>query len=80
MEMQKTTVSCTRYDLEEGFFVNVMPEGDLVSFWMGHRDADIQERMFALSRELAPEERWASLLENDLQEYMEDFREGWLED
>ena len=80
MKMQKETANFTRYTLEDGFFVHVLPEGDLVSFWLGNENADVQERMFALSRELAPEERWESLLEDNLSEYMEDFREGWLED
>ena len=78
--MKHTMLAVTRFTLNGGFYAEVMSEGDEVSFWLGHKEVDIKEKMFALSAALAPDERWETLLEDNLEEYMEDFREAWLEE
>ena len=78
--MKHTLLTVTRFTLTDGFYAEIMVQGDEVAFWLGHKDADIKEKMFALSAALAPDERWESLLEDNCEEYMEDFREAWLEE
>ncbi len=78
--MRKTTIMTTRFHAGEGFYVDVIPDGQEVSFWLGHRDCDVRERMFAASLELAPQERWEKLIEDNLDDCLEDFREAWLEE
>lgn len=78
--MRKTTIMTTRFHAGEGFYVDVIPDGQEVSFWLGHRDCDVRERMFAASLELAPQERWEKLIEDNLEDCLEDFREAWLEE
>ena len=78
--MRKTTIMITRFHAGEGFYVDADADGREVSFWLGHRDCDIQEKMFAASAELAPQERWEKLIEDNLPDCREDFREAWLEE
>ena len=78
--MKKETVTMTRFPQEKGFFVEVLPGKGDVAFWLGHRDCDIKELMFAASASFAPEEKWETMIEEDLADYMADFREAWLED
>jgi len=78
--MKKETVTMTRFAQKEGFFVEVLPGKGDVAFWLGHRDCDIKELMFAASASFAPEEKWESMIEEDLADYMADFREAWLEE
>ena len=78
--MKHTLIAITRFTLPKGFYAEVISEEREVSFWMGHKDSDVKEKMFALSPDLAPGERWEAILEDNCEEYMEDFREAWLED
>ena len=78
--MKHTMLAVTRFTLEDGFYAEIIAEKDEVAFWLGHNDADIKEKMFALSAQLAPSERWETLLEDNCEEYMEDFTEAWLEE
>ena len=58
--MRKTELTVTRYQVPGGFYVDVIPQGGEVSFWLGHKDCDIQEKMFAASAPFAPAERWTT--------------------
>lgn len=78
--MKHTMLAITRFTLPKGFFVDVIPEDGETSFWIGHKDVDIKEKMFAMSPALAPSERWETMIEDNSEEYMEDFKEAWLED
>ena len=78
--MRKTELTVTRYQVPGGFYVDVIPQGGEVSFWLGHKDCDIQEKMFAASAPFAPAERGEALISEDLADYTADFREAWLED
>ena len=78
--MKHTMLAITRFTLPKGFFVDVIPEDGETSFWIGHKDVDIKEKMFAMSPALAPSERWEAMIEDNFEEYMEDFKEAWLED
>lgn len=78
--MRKATIIITRFQAGEGFYVDVIPAGQEVSFWLGHQDCDVRERIFAASQELAPQERWEKLIEDNLDDCLEDFREAWLEE
>lgn len=78
--MKHTMIAVTRFTLPKGFYAEVIAEESETSFWLGHKDADVKEKMFALSPALAPSERWETMLEDNCEEYMEDFREAWLED
>ena len=78
--MRRKTIMTTRCEAGEGFYVDVIPAGQEVSFWLGHQDCDVRERIFAASLELAPQERWEKLIEDNLDDCLEDFREAWLEE
>ena len=78
--MKHTMLAVTRFTLKDGFYVEVVAQKDEVEFWLGHKDADIKEKMFALSAQLAPDDRWESLIEDNCEEYMEEFSEAWLEE
>ncbi len=78
--MKKEALAAVRYQIPGGFYVNVVSVRGEVSFWLGHRDCDIQEKMFAASAAFAPEERWEAMIGEDLEDYLEDFREAWLEE
>lgn len=78
--MKHTMLAITRFTLSKGFYVDVIPEDGETSFWIGHKDVDIKEKMFAMSPALAPSERWETMIEDNFEEYMEDFKEAWLED
>ena len=78
--MKHTMLAMTRFTLRDGFYAEVITEKDEVAFWLGHEDADVKEKMFALSAQLAPAERWETLLEDNCEDYMEDFSEAWLEE
>lgn len=78
--MKHTMLAMTRFFLRDGFYAEVITEKDEVAFWLGHEGTDIKEKMFALSVQLAPAERWETLLADNCEEYMEDFSEAWLEE
>lgn len=78
--MKHTMLALTRFTLKNGFYAEIITESDEVAFWLGHKEVDVKEKMFALSPDLAPAERWEALLADNCEEYMEDFREAWLED
>ncbi len=78
--MKHTMLAMTRFSLRDGFYAEVIAEKDEVAFWLGHEEADIKEKMFALSAQLAPAERWETLLDDNCEEYMEEFSEAWLDE
>jgi len=78
--MKKEALTAVRYQIPGGFYADVISTRGEVSFWLGHRDCDIQEKMFAASAAFAPEERWEAMIGEDLEDYLEDFREAWLEE
>ncbi len=78
--MKKEALTAVRCQIPGGFYVDVISARGEVSFWLGHRDCDIQEKMFAASAAFAPEERWEAMIGEDLEDYLEDFREAWLEE
>ena len=78
--MKKSVLTVTQYALPDGFCVWAVPEGGQVSFWLGHQDCDVRELMFDVSAAFAPEKRWVRLIEDNLPDYLEDFREAWLEE
>lgn len=78
--MKHTMLAITRFTLPRGFFAEVIPDENETSFWLGHKDADIKEKMFAMSPALAPSERWEEILKENCDDYMDDFTEAWLEE
>lgn len=78
--MKKIMLSTTRYQLPEQFYVDVLSDKDEISFWLGHRDCDIKERMFAASAAFAPAENWEQMILDNMDDYLEDFKEAWLEE
>ncbi len=78
--MKHTMLAMTRFSLRDGFYAEVIAEKDEIAFWLGHEEADIKEKMFALSAQLAPAERWETLLADNCEDYLEDFSEAWLDE
>ena len=78
--MKFTEYSVTRFALPDGFYAEVIVDEEGTSFWMGHKDYGVKEMMFGVSTELMPRERWETMLKDNCEEYMEDFREAWMDD
>jgi len=78
--MKKTTLTVTRYQLPDHFYVDVLAEKDEVSFWLGHRECDIKEQMFAASAAFAPEGKWEEMIGENIDDYLEEYKEMWLEE
>ena len=78
--MKKTTLTTVRYQLPDHFYVDVLTEKYEISFWLGHRESDIKEQMFAASAAFAPQENWEQMINDNIDDYLEDFKETWLED
>ena len=78
--MKKTTLTTVRYQLPDHFYVDVLTEKDEISFWLGHRESDIKEQMFAASAAFAPQENWEQMINDNIDDYLEDFKETGLED
>jgi len=78
--MKKQELSLLRYALKKGFYVDVLAAGDTVEFWLGHKECDVKELMFAASAALVAPERYESMIEDNVDDYIEDFTEAYLEE
>lgn len=78
--MKKTELITLRYQLEDGFYVDVQQGKKEVEFWLGHRDCDVREKVFAVSPELVGPERYEEMISANVPDYLEDFTEIYLEE
>ena len=76
--MKKQEIKTIRYTLKRHFFVDVMEVGESVEFWLGNEGCDVRELMFAASAQFAPAERYESMIEENAEDYLEDFADAYL--
>lgn len=78
--MKQENLTLTRYELEDGFYVEVLPRRGETAFWLGHRDCGVKELAFAASDAFAPPRQWETMIRENISDYLEDFREIYLEE
>ena len=78
--MKKTELKAIRYQLDEGFYVDILQGKKEAEFWLGHQDCDVQEKMFGASPELVSPDRYEEMIASNIEDYLEDFSEAYLED
>lgn len=71
--MNKTTYTTTRFDINDDFYVEVSPNGDLIDFVLCMEDYGIKSHMFGIHKKNCPEEIWEKLIENDIEEHIDNF-------
>ena len=76
--MKKTTYTVTRFDIEDGFYVEVSPNTDkdgkkMYDFVLCLEDYGIKSFMFGLFAKDCSEETWEKIIKNNVDEYIEIF-------
>ena len=76
--MKKTTYTVTRFDIREGFYVEVTPSTDkdgkeMYDFVLCLENYGIKSLMFGLFANDCQEETWEEMIENNVDEYIESF-------
>ena len=61
--MKKATYKTTRFDLENGYFVEVIKEAETVEFYLLNKEYGIKYFMFGFHEDTAPSEKWAEIIE-----------------
>ena len=78
--MKKTTYTVTRFDIDDEFYVEVSPNGEMIEFVLCMQNYGMKSFMFGLQKNDCPEEMWEELIENNVDEYIEIFlnnKEYW---
>ena len=78
--MKKQEISALRYALKKHFYVDVLTVGENVEFWLGHEECDVKEMMFAASAQLVSPDRYEAMIEDNAEDYIEDFTEAYLDE
>lgn len=78
--MKKTTYTVTRFDIRNGFYVEITPttdkDGDKIyDFVLCLENYGIKSFMFGLFAKDCPEECWEEMIENNVDKYIEIFLE-----
>ena len=78
--MKKTICTVTRFDIEDGFYVEVSPSTskngeEMYDFVLCLKGYGIKSFMFGLYAKDCPEEAWDEIIENNIDEYIESFIE-----
>lgn len=75
--MKRTTKVVTRFDVNDEFYVEVIPckndNETWIRFTLCKEDCTIKERMFGHLEEDCPEEMWEHIIETNIDEYIERF-------
>ena len=78
--MKKQELRVQRFTLKKHFYVDVLVIGESVEFWLGHEECDVKEMMFAASAQFVAPERYEAMIEDNAEDYIEDFTEAYLEE
>ena len=76
--MRKTTYTTTKFDIRDGFYVEITPttrknEDEMYEFVLCLENYGIKLFMFGLYAKNCPEELWEEMIENNVDEYIEIF-------
>ena len=72
--MKKATYKATRFDLENGYFVEVTKEGETVEFYLFNKEYRVKHFMFGFHEDTAPTEKWAEIIEANADSEIELFK------
>ena len=71
--MNKTTYIITRFELENGFFVDVLEENGAIEFYLYRKNNGFKMFMFGIMKEAAPPEKWEEIINANVDEYSETY-------
>lgn len=76
--MKKTTYTTTRFDIENDFYVEVIPSTDnegkaMHDFFLCKEDCGLKELMFGLYAKDCPPDKWERMIEVNVDDYIETF-------
>lgn len=71
--MNKTTYIITCFELENGFFVDVLEEAGTIEFYLYRKNNGFKMFMFGMMKEAAPPEKWEEIINANVDEYTETY-------
>ena len=71
--MNKTTYTTTRFDVNDEFYVEVSPDGEVIDFFLCMQDCGIKTYMFGFDKNDCPEDMWEQLIEDNVEDYIKEF-------
>lgn len=71
--MKKTTYVTTRFDVNDDFYVEVSPNGELIEFVLCMNNYGMKSYMFGMYEKDCPKETWEELIENNIEDYIDSF-------
>ena len=71
--MKKTKYITTRYDVNDDFYVEVSPNGDVIEFVLCMKNYGIKSYMFGLCKKDCPKKNWEEMIKNSIGNYIDDF-------
>lgn len=72
--MKKITQTATLFNLENGYFVEVIKEGETVEFYLFNKEYGIKRLMFGFHEDTAPPKKWAEIIEANADSEIEFFK------
>lgn len=76
--MLKTNVEIKRYDLENGFIVDVEKSDEWADFWLNHKDYGIKQFMFELYN--CDESEYESIIEFNVDEFINIYKKDYFDE
>lgn len=74
--MKKTTYMVTRFDVNEDFYVEVSPNGEMIEFVLCMKNYGVKRFMYGYDKNQCPEETWEELISITIQEHIKDFEDN----
>lgn len=81
--MKKTTYTVTRFDIEDGFYVEVSPNAEgkpMYDFFLCKEEYGIKDFMFGLYTKDCPPSEWEDMIEANVYGCIENYIESYIED
>lgn len=77
--MKKTTYTTTRFDVSNGYFVEVMQDGEMINFYLFSEDYGVKSLMFSFHESTTPAEKWEEIIKANIEREI-DFYKTLFED
>lgn len=71
--MNKTIYKITCFELENGFFVDVLEENGTIEFYLYKKTCGNKMFMFGMTTAAAPPEKWAEIINNNIDDYIQSY-------
>lgn len=87
-DMKKTTYTTTRFDLNDDFYVEVSPNGEMIEFILCMKNYGLKSFIVGYYKKDCPEENWENIIllehKNAINHFMDDiydvFESGFLDE